>query len=243
MRRILSIVVALSFLLTAYARGTVTISISGSGSTSNASPSSGQAFTLTASGGTVGFTVYADSSTDIGRITLTGSGTVSLLIGSSGSFPSNQTTPFSSFLSRDWGGLALSSFSGSVRVAGAVGRDLTGSVTATQVYRLQIAHDAADVITATGVDVSSTDFAMGPVLVGRSISSTGGVAATATPGMGQALTVLDVRTGTTTSGSSDMAGTISTDHGTILSIVANDDLRVPFPVLCWATVVRRARMR
>src|ERR1051325_1960348 len=82
MRRILSIVVALSFLLTAYARGTVTISISGSGSTSNASPSSGQAFTLTASGGTAGFTVYADSSTDIGRITLTGSGTVSLLLGS-----------------------------------------------------------------------------------------------------------------------------------------------------------------
>jgi hypothetical protein len=135
------------------ANGAVTVVISGSGSSSVGSPASGQAFTLTASG-TVLFKVYADSSTDIGRITLTGSGTVDLLIGSSGSFPLSQSTSFGSTLTRDWDGLALSSFSGSVRIAGKVGRDLTDSATATHIYRLQVDNDIQDVVTATGVDNS-----------------------------------------------------------------------------------------
>src|ERR1044071_8143819 len=143
MYRVISAALVIVLLVSAVAKGSVTVSISGSGSVSPASPSSGQAFTLTASTGSVAFTIYADSSTDVGHITLTGSATsVDILVGINGSFPSSQTSPISSSsLARDWGGLSLSSFSGSVRVAAKIVRDLTGSVTADQVYRLQIGND------------------------------------------------------------------------------------------------------
>jgi hypothetical protein len=204
----------------------VTVVVSGCCTTSNAAPASGEAFTLTTSGSCDALVkVYADSSTDIGRITLTGSGTgtVSLLIGSSGTFPTDQTTPFSSFLSRDWNGLTLSSFSGTVRVASAVGRDLTQSVTADQIFRADVVHDVEALMTATAVDPSSIIRAVGPVIVGHSITSAGGVAATATPGTGETLNIAEVKTGAVSSGS-DMAGSISTDHGTTLSLIAADDL-------------------
>jgi hypothetical protein len=209
------------FLFVSAAPAAVTVVIVGSGTTSNASPSSGEAFTLTASG-TVLFKVYADTSTDIGRITLTGTGTASLLIGSSGGFPGSQSTGFTPpALSRDWSGLTLSSFSGAVRVAGAVGRDLTGSITTDQVYRLEVGNDVEDMITATDVDNSDDGtFAVGPVIVGHSITSSGGVSATATPGGGQSLTIRDIEAGVVTTTGSDLGGTVSAAHGTILKIIS-----------------------
>jgi hypothetical protein len=226
MRWILSLAVAVSFLLIPPSLANVTISVSGTGTATAdpSSPTSGQAFTLTTNG-TVLVKVYADSSTDIGRITLTGSGTVSLLVGSSGSFPSLQSTPFTTFLSQDWSGLALSSFSGTVRVAGAIGQDLKDSVTADELFRFDVGRDVSAELTATGVDPSSTEFAVGEIVVHRSITSAGGIFATASPAGAQTLTLRLVRTGADPNYSNtDMAGSIITYHGTILSIVAADDM-------------------
>src|SRR5262249_40301517 len=91
-----------------------------------------------------------------------------------------------------------------------------------QIFRLDVWRDVTDALTATSVDVASDGTrAMGPVLAGRSITSGGAISATANPGVGESVTIKDVQTGTRTSGS-DMAGTISTEPGTILSVVAND---------------------
>jgi hypothetical protein len=225
-KRLTALIVSLLLGGAAHAGVHVVITGTGTCTTSSSSPGSSP-FTLTASTGCdVLVNIYGDSnSDDIGRITLTGDGTVRLYVGNSGSFPTTQTTQFASWVARDWDGLALSSFSGTVRVAAAINQDITSSVTASQVFRIEANRDIKAAITATAVDPSSA-YAMGPVWAGRSITSTGSVVASATPGGGQTTQIRDVRAGTVTSSGSTLAGPITVLYGSIGEVIAAGSIAI-----------------
>lgn len=202
----------------------VTVVVTGGVTTSSSSPGSGVAFTLTAAGnGTA--TVYGSSSDDIGRITLSGYGAVKLLVGNSGSFPTNASTPLASALADDWNGLELSSFTGSVQVAAHTAGGLTGSITTTQVFRLEIDGTLGAGVTAIGVDASPA-FAVGPVLVGDSTTSSGVISATATPGTGEAVTIRRIDVGGGVMSGSEINGAISAAHGKIGTVIARGDISI-----------------